>query len=270
MALQAQPEGPGPRGATRWDPDQYLKFTDQRLRPSLDLLAQVPLTAPRVIYDLGVSDEGKRLLARAFPPAEVKAAAREQQTTAYVEQHRADLDALRDFLQRAVAKYADDLEGALYAEVAGICGAWPEAMRTDLFARYLGFPFWDVIVHPMQALATVDERDHVEVVRISPLDAKHLGDDGPKKLKGIGLHHFAAFFKREYRENDYLWGRLDAAERLVRLLLDDPNEPHLEEAPAKECRPFFEAIMNEEAGDLRTIPDVIANVRQRIARIPKV
>src|SRR5262249_17142212 len=46
MALQEAQPGPagsaGPRGATRWDPDQYLKFADHRLRPSLELLARVP------------------------------------------------------------------------------------------------------------------------------------------------------------------------------------------------------------------------------------
>jgi len=136
-------------------------------------------------------------------------------------------------------------------------------VRTDLFARYLAFPFWDVVVYPIQALGGADERDHVEVVRISPLDARLLGDEGPRKLKGIGLHHFAAFFKREYRENDYLWGRLDAAERLVGMLLDDPMTPGLD-APPAECLPLFEAILREEAPALTTIRDVVAGVRQRV------
>ena len=138
----------------------------------------------------------------------------------------------------------------------------------DLFARYLGFPFWDIVVYPIQALAGVDERDHVEVVRISPLDARLLSKDGPRKLKGIGLHHFAAFFKRSYRENDYLWGRLDAAERLMALLLDDPMKPGLE-APAAECRLLFEAILREEAPTLSAVRDVVADVRQRVGALPK-
>jgi trans-aconitate 2-methyltransferase len=36
-----------------WDPNQYAKFTDLRLRPALDLINRVPLDAPARIVDLG-------------------------------------------------------------------------------------------------------------------------------------------------------------------------------------------------------------------------
>ena len=36
-----------------WDPQQYLKFGGERLRPAHDLLARVTLAAPRDIVDLG-------------------------------------------------------------------------------------------------------------------------------------------------------------------------------------------------------------------------
>lgn len=36
-----------------WDPSQYLKFADHRLRPALDLLARVPDGDRRSIWDLG-------------------------------------------------------------------------------------------------------------------------------------------------------------------------------------------------------------------------
>ena len=34
-------------------------------------------------------------------------------------------------------------------------------------------------------------------------------------LRGADLRHFAGFLSRPHRENDYLWGRLDGAERLI-------------------------------------------------------
>ena len=37
-------------------------------------------------------------------------------------------------------------------------------------------------------------------------------------LRGIEFYNFGAFFSRAYRENDYLWGRLHGAERLIDII----------------------------------------------------
>jgi trans-aconitate 2-methyltransferase len=55
-----------------WDPQQYMKFADYRLRASLDLLAQIPLTDPSTIFDLGCGPgDVTRLLAERWPGAAV-------------------------------------------------------------------------------------------------------------------------------------------------------------------------------------------------------
>ncbi len=41
------------RQDANWNPDQYLKFAEPRLRPALDLMARVRHDNPRMIYDLG-------------------------------------------------------------------------------------------------------------------------------------------------------------------------------------------------------------------------
>ncbi len=37
----------GQIAGTRWDPHQYLKFSDHRLRPALELLDRVPPPIPQ-------------------------------------------------------------------------------------------------------------------------------------------------------------------------------------------------------------------------------
>lgn len=62
----------GQVAGTHWDPSLYLQFSDHRLRPALELLDRVPLTAPRVIYDLGCgAGQVTRLMAERWPTAMV-------------------------------------------------------------------------------------------------------------------------------------------------------------------------------------------------------
>lgn len=49
-----------------------------------------------------------------------------------------------------------------------------------------------------------------------------------QKLTGMGLMHFAAFLKPSWRANDWMWGRLDGAYHLCRLLLDSKRLWQLE------------------------------------------
>jgi len=89
-------------------------------------------------------------------------------------------------------------------------------MRRSLIRTWLGFPFYDIAIMPLMQDAASDSFEDMKVDRISPDDAVALRKGGTRAcLKGWQLNAFAAFFSRAYRENDYLWGRLHAAERLV-------------------------------------------------------
>jgi trans-aconitate 2-methyltransferase len=57
---------------TTWDPQQYLKFADHRLRPALDLLARVGAEEPGAVFDLGCgAGNVTKLLAERWPRARV-------------------------------------------------------------------------------------------------------------------------------------------------------------------------------------------------------
>ncbi len=62
----------GQMAGTRWDPGQYLKFSDYRLRPALELLGRVPLESAEVVYDLGCgSGRVTGIMAERWPRATV-------------------------------------------------------------------------------------------------------------------------------------------------------------------------------------------------------
>lgn len=93
---------------------------------------------------------------------------------------------------------------------------WPLAARCEVLVNYLGFPFWDLLTLSVTNWRDIGEFDEILVDRISPHDAKALSALLPALApKGTGMGHFAAFFSRGYRENDYLLGRLHGVDRLI-------------------------------------------------------
>ena len=69
-------------------------------------------------------------------------------------------------------------------------------------------------------LAGIDQS--VELVQLSANATNSFDgrDRAADKLAGLQLHHFGAFYKRSSLANDWLWGRLDGATRLVQIVLD--------------------------------------------------
>ncbi|HEX6273798.1 MAG TPA: DUF3376 domain-containing protein, partial [Polyangiaceae bacterium] len=85
---------------------------------------------------------------------------------------------------------------------------------------YVGYEALDTWVYPLEFVADLHERDVIRVTRLSPIDAKRglSGRELREKLCGDTLAHFGAFFKRSWRSNDIMWGRLDGACQLVETL----------------------------------------------------
>ena len=89
------------------------------------------------------------------------------------------------------------------------------------------FEYYDQVAFPIFYEASVGEAELCEVFRISPRDATSVVNENTetrKKLAGTTLFHFGAFLNRKWRENDLMWGRLDAAERIIRCILP-PDSP---------------------------------------------
>lgn len=62
----------GRMAGRHWDPNQYLKFEDHRLRPALELLDRIPVQDPKTIYDIGCgAGQITHLMAERWPEAKV-------------------------------------------------------------------------------------------------------------------------------------------------------------------------------------------------------
>jgi patatin-related protein len=75
---------------------------------------------------------------------------------------------------------------------------------------------------------------------VPPKADKELGPAlGSEKLAGVRLGHFAGFYRRSWRENDFMWGRLDGAAMIARLLIDTNRaQARAEAAEADDQKPW--------------------------------
>ncbi|HEY2940340.1 MAG TPA: DUF3376 domain-containing protein [Gaiellaceae bacterium] len=99
------------------------------------------------------------------------------------------------------------------------------------------------------------EADIVEVIRIAPEDATSLVDEtkGRHKLGGVAVGHFGGFFDRGWRRNDIMWGRLDAAERLLGALLPPGHPKYPELLEQAQIAIIREELAADDTGDVVAI-----------------
>ncbi len=108
-----------------------------------------------------------------------------------------------------------------------------------------GYDFYDATTFQLLAGGDYGEGNVVDVYRISPADSPTLWDETKKqkvKLGGNALGGFGGFLDREWRRNDIMWGRLDAAERIITALIPDPH------ADSEEDESRYSESLSERTG----------------------
>lgn len=145
----------------------------------------------------------------------------------------------------------------------------PKELKRRMLLTYLGFPFYDVATLPLSRREGLDEFNPVKIDRISPDDALSIREGGTAAtLRGIEFYNFGAFFSRDYRENDYLWGRLHGAERMIDLLASTVTGGVSAETVRTGKRAAFLAVLEEEeiAGRCQRglIEQIRAEVREKL------
>jgi Protein of unknown function (DUF3376) len=102
------------------------------------------------------------------------------------------------------------------------CDQLKNPQTNQLLEEFKNFRHADQILYSYEYLANFHSKETIELFRISPDDARRgFSQDKPSdtKLAGDQLQAFGGFFKRSWRSNDILWGRLDGLNRLVDALI---------------------------------------------------
>jgi patatin-related protein len=160
-----------------------------------------------------------------------------------------------------------DADEAADARLTAVLAALPKPERRAMILAYLGFPFYDIATLPLLQGEGLDEFDPIKVDRISPDDATAIRQGGAEAtLKGVQFNSFGAFFSRAYRENDYLWGRLHGADRLIDITASAlPDGTHLPPGlVARLKRQAFQAILAEERPRLTAIPGLFEQLEREV------
>jgi len=174
-----------------------------------------------------------------------------------------DPGALLDYLaQQRLLPDVDERAEAMFAEALDEVA---KPLRRRMLLTYLGFPFYDVATLPLLHNEGLTEYNAAKVDRISPDDARSIREGGTHAtLRGIEFYNFGAFFSRAYRENDYLWGRLHGAERMIDLICSTLEHPMPDDECARFKRAAFLAVLDEEQETGRLKPQLIEMIRGEV------
>ena len=180
----------------------------------------------------------------------------------------ADPGTVLDLLEeKRLLPEVDERAEAMLAEALQ---AMPTNLKRRTLLTYLGFPYYDVATLPLLRNQDLTEFDPVKVDRISPEDATAIRQGGTQAtLRGTEFYNFGAFFSRAYRENDYLWGRLHGAERMIDIVCSTLDEELPRATRDSFKRDAFLAILDEERDAGRCSTILLEQLRSEVAaRLP--
>lgn len=176
---------------------------------------------------------------------------------------RRELGGLALDIARALADSAGAI-ATLTAPDAVLPGERAEARTLSTVMQTLVAQAPDVMLRKLLALHVVEtvfapgsqERELVvELIQISGNTPN--GFDGRSKaagkVAGVKLGHFAAFYKRSWRANDWMWGRLDGAYRLAQVLLDPARIRQLEYGAAEFAGLLDPIVLGPESSPERAV-----------------
>jgi len=217
-----------------WDPRQYLKFSDHRLRPALDLLAQIPLDNPRTVYDLGCGPGNiTRLLAERWPGVRVVGVDSSAEMLVKARQEAPDVE----FIQAGIEQWAPPAPADLLFTNSTL--QWLED-HTRLFPRLVAQ------LAPQGVLAAQMPHNHDAPSHTAMHEA---AEQGPwrAQLRNVRSIHPVGAPAEYYRILAPLARQIDIWETEYLHVLEGDN-PVVEWTKGTGLRPYLDALKEPERG----------------------
>ncbi|MBT3703808.1 MAG: methyltransferase domain-containing protein [Alphaproteobacteria bacterium] len=229
-----------------WDPDRYLHFGGQRVRPALDLMSRIPLSAPGHIVDLGCgAGNVTRLLSEYWPRSSITG-----------------VDNSPEMLTRAFA------EGLDVTWVEADINTWQPEIAPDLIFSNAALHWCDSHqtllpdligqLGPQGVLAVQMPRNHSAPSHVCMIEA---AKDGPwyEKLELVLRPGPVATPEKYYQILSTCSWKVDIWEAEYLQILDGEN-PVVEWTSTTALQPLLEALEDEDerAGFLQAYSDRIA------------
>jgi predicted acylesterase/phospholipase RssA len=183
-------------------------------------------------------------LARTFyGTASIRDAVRELEAADDLEAQLDELDAMFQTEKAQIFRAVRTATESFHGVVMGFENPPLELSPERLFGQSAGAPFTneafgqflqralalEVIRRAFASDQDIESSQRLFFAQLTPLAACAILTERPftdpgswspeRKLTGIRLGHFAAFYRSSWRANDFMWGRLDGAARVVDLLV---------------------------------------------------